>query len=107
MSRKVKLFEPNQDPFERSPGKATFVKCFFYANNVLHRADVDHDLVFIRRGKDAALNEQHDDGQNPKKLFAPSPQRINQQRTDDEELEIHSKVPGNIVTLKGSFGISS
>jgi hypothetical protein len=51
--------------------------------------------------EDASNHENDQNRQKPEELFAPSPQWINQQRSDQKQLEVDCQVPGNVIALKG------
>lgn len=66
----------------------------------LHREKVNHDLVFVSRCENAALNQNDEDWEHPKEFFTPSPKWVDQKRADEKKLKVNCKIPTNIIALK-------
>lgn len=80
MRRKVKLFQPCIDAFNRSPGKFMEIilrlktQVFFF---FLHLKEIDADMLRVSCCENASLNENHNYWQSPERFLSPLPNRVN------------------------------
>jgi hypothetical protein len=61
---------------------------------------VDCNGTIVHGGAGAGHDQNHKNRQEPEELLSPSPKWINQQRSDEEQLEVNCQVPSVVQALK-------